>query len=239
METALTTQETNDPFAFLSIKEREAYDVFLGTGKPHLRPEVSGTLFEHFLNGKTCLEIQHENLGYSFGSIVCARVEYGWDLARKDHYERLMASASDKAMRLQLEAVEFVFELFQITHLVNREKFKRYMQTKSPEDLRGAIQIDTPKQYRDLINAMLLLSGRPTQVHKTEGEHHHLHETAGGTPPIPVPGMQSGDFLTQQAARVREEQARELQARNQSEAKRMAKKPFTKVAKPEPEGDEE
>lgn len=186
----------------LTQQERKTYERWIQTGKPHLAPDLAARLYDDFLNGRTTIQIQKMHSDLSWGSIICARVEYNWDAEKDAHVQRLMTQSSSRALEAQMDAVDFLFELFQITHLVNREAYEKYRKSRNPDDLRNVLKIDTVHQYKELISSLMILAGKPTQIHETKGEHHHTHERVD-TPP---PELPPEDFLATSAAKVKEQQ---------------------------------
>jgi hypothetical protein len=216
----------------LTPGEREAYERFLRSDKAPLGPELSSRLFESFLNGKTCSDIQHDNCELSYGSIVDARVRDNWDEQRATFMQKLLEKAGNRALRAQLEAVEFVFEMFQVTHLFNRAKFEAFKKSLDPKDLQDALRVESVKQYKDLIMALALLAGKASG---DEGGGAGMSLPHPASPTVsqptlapgerPVPALESADYLTQAAARRRAEQAQQQDEIRAVEAKKAASRP--------------
>lgn len=242
METVPTSLVKRNPVELLSVPEREAYERFLRSDKAPLGPDLSARLFESFLNGKTCSDIQHDNCELSFGAIVDARVRDNWDEQRATYMQKLLEKAGNRALRAQLEAVDFVFEMFQITHLVSRQKFEEYRRTKDLKALEGALQVASVKQYKDLIMSLALLAGKSGSGEDGGLPLPHPSAAAGGTAAAltpgerPVPALESADFLTQAASRRREENAREAAERKTLDEKKATRRP--QPPKKEEEDDE-
>jgi hypothetical protein len=230
METAPTNLATKNPVELLTPAERGAYERFLRSGSAPLGPALAGRLFESFLNGRTVWEIHRDNSELNLGAIIAARVEYAWDALRAEHMQKLMSQAQDRALRAQLEAVDFLFDVFQVTHLVNKEKYEKFRKTRNIEDLKGAIQVENMKQYGDLVGALLkVLEKAPGLPSSAASEEE---------PSIPAtkaqPALPTGSFLERAAAQRREEQAEEVRSRSADETKRAQKKP---PVKPEEDGE--
>lgn len=197
-----------NPVELLSPAEKGAYEKFLRSGKAPLGPDLAGRLFESFLNGASLADIHKAHSELNFGAIVAARIEYEWDAIRADHMRKLMMQASDRIVRAQLEAVDFVFDLFNITHIVNKEKFDKFRVTKKPEDLAGALKVESIKQYADLVRALTTLAERAPALAEL-ARRAPAESPAVQTTSTPAALPEKSSFLERAAAQRREEQAQQ------------------------------
>jgi hypothetical protein len=106
-----------------------------------------------------------------FGSIVDARIRYNWDERRKVYLERLTGEVERRQATSQLGAIQFVSDLLTATQIVQSEKLNKYMVTRDPNDLVGVIPITNVKDYKILVEIMMILSGKSTNNSKVEGRH--------------------------------------------------------------------
>jgi hypothetical protein len=198
-----------NPVELLSPAERGAYEKFLRSGKAPLGPDLAGRLFESFLNGSSLADIHKAHSELNFGAIVAARIEYEWDAIRADHMRKLMMQASDRIVRAQLEAVDFVFDLFNITHIVNKEKFAKFRASRNPEDLAGALKVESIKQYADLVRALTTLAERAPALTDLANRTTPAEAPAVQTTSTPAALPEKSSFLERAAAQRREEQAQQ------------------------------
>jgi hypothetical protein len=145
----------------LSDREREELERFLATDKPPLSPNTAVKLYELFLAGHTCEEIQKQNRQFSLGMIVHARIRDDWDGHRQRYLSDLYSQASKRFGQVQLESVNFLADSFAAVHKLNGDKVKRFLQTGDPEDLAGVGFLPSSvKAYKDLWETMLKITGK-------------------------------------------------------------------------------
>lgn len=145
----------------LSDLEREELERFLATDKPPLSPNTAVKLYELFLAGHTCEEIQKQNRQFSLGMIVHARIRDDWDGHRQRYLSDLYSQASKRFGQVQLESVNFLADAFAAVHKLNGDKLKRFLQTGDPKDLAGVGFLPSSvKTYKDLWETMLKITGK-------------------------------------------------------------------------------
>ncbi len=153
--------------------------------------ELADDMYELFMRGLSCDEIRRRNPGLSLGQVVRARIQYGWDERLREYDDRLLANARAGAQRIGLESVEFISKLIAANHKLTLQHVERFLQSGNPDDL-GAAAVMTVKQYRELLDTLVKLTGQDTQRVKGEVLHRVQHEgqaqaaagtAAGGSAP--------------------------------------------------------
>lgn len=167
----------------LTKAEALAYGSWRSRNDPGLSPAFQAQLFELFLNGSSCEEIAKLNPGVSLGSIVAARVSGRWDERRDGHINKLLDTIRERVQQVTLETVEVVADTLAAANKLNSRRLKKFIQTGDPKDLGDAASI-TPssvKQYREVAELLLKLTGQDGKHQKITGEIQHT------VVPVPVP----------------------------------------------------
>jgi len=151
------------PVERLSPEERKAYKLYVQKNDPPLAPGVQAQLYNLYLNGSTCEEINRLNPNFSLGMIVRAKVEGLWDDRRDKHINELFESVRERVQQVQMESVVFTTDLLAGANKMFGDKLKRYLQTGDEREL-GDLRIDSLKQYRDAVDLLLKLTGQDRKV---------------------------------------------------------------------------
>ncbi len=149
----------NKDISSLTAKEKKIYQEALVIREPALGVDTSIRLFEMFLQGKSCEEIAQYNPGISIGSIIRARVEYGWDQKKLEYVDKLYAETADRLKQTALESVNFIGDMMAATHKFHGEKLRRYLASGNVSDLPEEFTISSVKEYKSLIETLLKISG--------------------------------------------------------------------------------
>lgn len=188
-----------DPLAWLTQPEREAYDYFVAHRDTRavpssfaLSPDVQVALFTLYLNGRSLGEIrQQTHPSYGMGQIVHAAVTGDWETRKRQYLADLLTRSQERATQVSSEAINFVADSMSAAHILHGEALRKFMVTKDIKDL-GAFGIGSLKQYRDLVELLLKLSGQEGTIKaKVSGtvRHEHLHRSIPTAPPPPaIPG---------------------------------------------------
>lgn len=166
-----------DAIELLNPEEKKAYRLYLAKGDPPLSPKVQAELFSLFLNGSTCEEIVKLNPNFNLGMVVRARVDGQWDLRADEYRDHLFAVVKDRVMQAQMESVLMTADLLTAANIVEREKIKKFIQTRDPREL-GSLKIDSIKQYRDVVDLLLKLTGQDKKI-EVKGEQKTTVEFKG------------------------------------------------------------
>jgi len=159
----------------LTTRERAAYKLSLDRREPFLSATLAEQLYRLYESGKTCEEIFVLNPALSLGIVVRARMDFGWDDKRQAYLEGMLLKARVQAQQLSLESLGFLGDLLTAFHHHDREKLQRFIQTKNPEDLAGAMMVSGPnlKVYRDILEMLMKLTGQDNNsTQKIVVEHH-------------------------------------------------------------------
>jgi hypothetical protein len=124
-----------------------------------LAPTVQAQLFNLYLNGSSCEEIQRLNPNFSLGMIARAKVDGLWDERREAHVRELLETVRERVQQVQLESVSFTADLLASANKMFGDRLKRYIQTGDPNEL-GDLKIDSLKQYKDAVDLLLKLTGQ-------------------------------------------------------------------------------
>ena len=182
----------------LTPRELEAYQKYLESGKAPLAVSTSGQFFQLFIQGHTCEEIAKLNPGFGLGIIVRARVDHDWDEQRLQHVQHLLDNIRQVAQTAQLGAVQFVAEGMAAFHKLAGTRFQKYLQTGKEEDL-GEFKDMSFKQYKDLMEMLLKLTGQDGGTKKVQGvvEHRHTMEAPQQATRVdrPMSATDASDFL--------------------------------------------
>jgi hypothetical protein len=174
-ETKLTLVEREKA---LTAKELEAYHKYQESGKPPLAASTAANFFQLYLRGHTCEEIAAQNPAFGLGIIVKAKVDFDWDRQRDEHVQNLLDNIRQVVQTSQLEAVQFVAEGMAVYQKLAGDKFKRYLQSGTVEDL-GDFKDISFKTYKDLLELLLKLTGQDA-TKKVQGVVEHRHSVEAG-----------------------------------------------------------
>ena len=175
------------PLDALSVRERSAYQLSVSRKEPFLSPVLADQLYRLFESGKTCEEIQAVNKGITLGTIVRARVDFGWDEKRNQYFQSLCDRAKGQAKQLVLESVSFLSDFLSAFHRHDKDKFARFIQTGDPKELDGAMMADGGglKLYQNVVALLLTLTGQEsTKTIHGVVEHHHTVEAPKADKPL-------------------------------------------------------
>ncbi len=151
------------------LTEKEARELRLHVKgrQPTLGQKKADELRNLFYRGHTCQEISEYNKGISLGQVVRARVDFGWDDARREFLFGLMREAKSTLQQTQYEAIRFITDSIAVYQKLIGEKQRKYLQTGAVADLEG-IEISTT-QYAKLLDTLLKLTGTDKpQIQKVE-----------------------------------------------------------------------
>lgn len=198
----------------LAQKEADELSKWLDQSRPPLAVSTAGRLFELFLQGQTCEQIHKVNKQFDYGAILHARVRDTWDQKRAEYIADIYGRARDRVVQTQLEAVEFVSNALAATHKLNNEKYLKFMQTGQTDELKGAITIDSLKQYKEAIESWMKLTGQDKAK-----EAQVVNVTANAAPPS---GSGSGILIEVQPQKLDSKTVgvfvrRQLEARKKEE----------------------
>lgn len=178
--------------AKLSKREHAAYEYMMKYNQPKIAPTRSAEMYQLFLHGKSCEEISRLNPGFSLGQIVRARVDEEWDDRRDRHLAELLENARSVVQQRQMESILLLTDYMGAFNKLFGDKLKKYISTGNVQDLDG-IPFNL-KQYKEVLELMLKLTGQDKKEVKGEVLHKHVSEQ-------PIPAAPTG--LTQeQAAQV-------------------------------------
>lgn len=169
--------------AKLSKREEAAYQFVIKYNTPRIAPSRSTEMYQLFLNGKTCEEIARLNPGFNLGQVVRARVEDDWDERRDRHLADLLENARSVVQQRQMESIMFLTDYMSAMHKVFGDKMKKYIASGDITELEG-IPFNF-KQYKEILELMLKLTGQDKKEVKGEILHKHTAEQ-------PVPTAATG-----------------------------------------------
>lgn len=143
-----------------------------------LAPVTQAKLFELYLNGSCCEDIQKLNPTFTLGQVVDACVDGKWEQRRRNHINRLLSRVRDRVVQVQSESVEFMSNMLAAAHKLHGDKLKKFLQTGNEKDL-GDVKIENLEQYRKAADVLLKLTGQ-SNTQKVAGEVTHRHVLEGG-----------------------------------------------------------
>lgn len=154
-------------------------------------------MFELYLRGSSCDEIQKVNPGFKLGAILLARVEHDWDRIRDEHYATTQELIRRKVQSAQLEAVSMVSSMLSVASKMSNDKYQRYLQTGNEDELKGAVTIDGINSLVRMSETLLKLTGQDPK----KGTSVSVNVSTSGTGNLTV----ESDALTpKQAAKMLE-----------------------------------
>lgn len=169
--------------AKLSPKEIAAYKNWSSKQEPAIALSTQAKMFELYLNGNSCEEIQRLNPGFHLGAVVSASIEGDWDARRQHHIGRLLEGIRERVQQVTLESISFAADLLSAANKKYGDRIKKYQQTGDESEL-GDLSISSLKQYRETVEMLMKLTGQDKQPSKTEVLHHH---TVGVNPALNKP----------------------------------------------------
>ena len=164
-------------------KEREILAETEDKGAKPVSPGMSAQMLELFMESYSCAEIakMNKDKGLTEGDILVCRKKYKWDEQKEQYAVDLNRQVREKLIKSKLEAIEFLTNTLAITHKVNNEKIKKYLQTGKEEDLPEDISwAKNPNAYRTLWETIQKITGEDrVQKQETKSEQKIIFESNG------------------------------------------------------------
>ncbi len=162
--------------------------------KSPLAIDASMKLYQLYLHGYTCDEIQQDNKGFSLGQILDARVRDGWDQRRTTYTDKLFSTMYDRVRQAQFESVGFTTDLLSAAHKMYSSKLRAYMASGVEADLGDAAAlIKSLDAYRKVADMLLKMTGqdkdkdrRPDMLPKTVYVNTDAAKSPGAPPGAPI-----------------------------------------------------
>jgi hypothetical protein len=127
-------------------------------------PIEAAQMFEIFLHGGSCTQIEKQWRKYKLGAIVKAAIEYQWHEKRQEYLEHLHRDAVERGRQAVAESVGFTADLLAVAHKRWGQKLRRYLATGDESELDG-FEIRSIDQYRKVVQTFLELTGHdPSEV---------------------------------------------------------------------------
>lgn len=121
-------------------------------------------MFEVYLHGASCTQIEKQWRKYKLGAIVKAAIEYQWHDKRQEYLEHLHRDAVERGRQAVAESVGFTADLLAVAHKRWGQKLRRYLATGDESELDG-FEIRSIDQYRKVVQTFLELTGHdPSEV---------------------------------------------------------------------------
>lgn len=169
--------------ALLNNEESHAFSLFCATQEPNLAPSLNARLYNLFLQGRSCAEIQAQNRPLSLGQVVSARIEGEWDRRRSEHLDSLLTNTTLRVQQGTLETADFVLDLLAVMKVEHGAKLRQYLQSGDKSDL-GDFKIDSLSNLKSTIEILQKLTGQDKkQQLNVTGEITHKDKTAGNSAP--------------------------------------------------------
>jgi len=151
----ITTEES----ALLGPEEQRALQKFRAEGGHSLSPTASAGFLALFIQGKSLREIHDLNRAIPFGSIVEARLRYGWDSTKEQYIQDLQSGVVKRMIQAQMESVNFLADVMAATHKKYGGAIKKYLQSGNKDDLEG-FDIESISSYQKVIDSVLKITGK-------------------------------------------------------------------------------
>lgn len=150
--------------AITSLTDEEvfAYNYWLESKKPSLAPSLNLKLFELYLNGSSCAEIQKLNPALDLGTIVSARLQGLWDHRRDEYLDSLLENTSLRVKQATLESAVLICDMLAAANKLHGQKLRKFLQTGDEREL-GALGIDSLRDFKQAVEIMQKLSGQERQ----------------------------------------------------------------------------
>jgi hypothetical protein len=163
-------QQQSQALVALTDREQRAYERYLRDGEFPLGAALAASLYALFIQGYTTDEIQRQNPGLKLGSIVRARLDYGWDEHRRVYRDGLLAGVQARITQAHLEGVKFACDGLAVFQRLAGDRFRRFLQSGDAAEL-GPWQTMSFKTYKELLEMLLKLTGQDVQRVKAEVFH--------------------------------------------------------------------
>lgn len=150
----------------LSEDEADELQRWLSKEKPPIAVSTAAKLFEIFIQGQTCKQIHKLNPQFDYGAIIHARIRDGWDEKRAEYVAHAYGSIREKVIKAQMDAIEMTANLLSVTAEQNNKKYLKYLQTKDEQELKGSIQIESLKQFKEAVESLQKLTGQDKDATK-------------------------------------------------------------------------
>lgn len=166
----------------LTVKELEAYQKHVDSGKPKLHPDKASQFFSLYLQGYQTADIVKMNPGFDLGVVVRARVDFGWDAQKEQYGKNLMDSVRQNVEKTTLEAAQFAADGMAVFRRLAGDHFRKYLQTGDARDL-GPFADMNLKHYKEFVDLFMKATGQDTSAkQRVTGEVTHYHVADGSSP---------------------------------------------------------
>ena len=181
-----------EQLTYLAERERYAYLYFLqnrgktGASSFPLAYSSQESLYNLYLNGRTCVEIREANPQFGLGQIVFACVDGDWERRRQEHFEGLMAKVGDRVKQVTMEGASFAADVMSATHALYKQKINQFYQTGDMEILKD-LGLGSVKTYKDAVELLQTLTGQDkVKTVKGQIDHHYTNaQEITEAPPTP------------------------------------------------------
>lgn len=130
-------------------------------------PAIGSSLYNLFIRGYSCDQIQQENRAYTLGQILEVRVRDKWDERKDKHLEHLYGGIHSRVRQTQMESVSFTTDLLAAAHRLYGDKLRTFLQTGREEDLGEArALIQSLDAYRKVADILLRMTGQDKDKEK-------------------------------------------------------------------------
>jgi hypothetical protein len=124
-----------------------------------LSPDTAVGMFQLYLQGRTLTDIRALNHQIGLGQIVYAAIEGDWYWRKKDHLDRLLSQAGDRALQAAAEGVNFIADAMAATRRLRGDQITKFLQSGDSKDL-GDFDIGSIAQFKTLAELLLKLTGQ-------------------------------------------------------------------------------
>ncbi len=182
----METDKLQKANGYLSDKELKALAYYRASDEYPIGVDLQAQMFELFLNGKSCDQIQKVNPNFGLGQIVSARVEGEWDEKREEYRNFLLVNTQQRVMQSQLEATVLLADILAATNKIYSQRLTKFLQTGDEKHL-GDLKINSVRGLKEVVDLLLNLTGQGA-VKKVSGhiEHHHTTEVKEDVKAIPT-----------------------------------------------------
>lgn len=141
-----------------------------GQFEGQVSPGDAVQMFELFVNGASCTQIEKQWRKYKLGAIIKVAIEHQWHEKRQEYLDHLHRDVVERGRQAIAESIGFTADLLAAAHKRWGQKLRRYLATGDESELDG-FEIRSIDQYRKVVQTFLELTGHdPSEVFKKTGD---------------------------------------------------------------------
>jgi hypothetical protein len=127
---------------------------YLAKGGLPLATQTALALYQVFLSGSSLEEIHRINKALPYEAILHAYVQQDWESGRRLYFKKLQDGIHDRMLRANFETLGLLTDMLAVAHKQHGDKFRKYLASGNPDDLKGAMTVDSIHQLLRVLESV-------------------------------------------------------------------------------------